>query len=97
MFIAYCRIIYNLNKLSKELDEAGYEISDVPVKWTNRRITFSLILLLLAGGACGYLFCSSYPMEWTALPADEHNNVEDIKAQLIDLGFPAYILNDLRA
>ena len=36
-------------------------------------------------------------MEWTALPADEHNNVEDIKAQLIDLGFPAYILNDLRA
>lgn len=97
MFIAYCRIIYKLNKLSKELDEAGYEISDVPVKWTNRRITIVLLVLLLIGGACGYLFGGSYPMEWTALPADEHNNVEDIKAQLIDLGFPAYILNDLRA
>ncbi|MCI7658442.1 hypothetical protein [Anaerotignum sp.] len=97
MFIAYCRIIYKLNKLSKELDEIGYEISTVPVKWTNQRITFSLILLLLAGGACGYLFCSSYPMEWNALRADEHKNVEDIKAQLIDLGFPSYILNDLSA
>lgn len=95
MFIAYCRIIYKLNKLSKELDEAGFEISEVPVKWTNRRITIVLLVLLLIGGSCGYLFGSSYPMKWTALSADEHNNVEDIKAQLIDLGFPAYILNDL--
>ena len=33
MFIAYCRIIYKLNKLSKELEEAGFEIREVPVKW----------------------------------------------------------------
>lgn len=97
MFIAYCRIIYNLNRLSKELDASGYKINDVPVKWTNRRITVSLLVLLLIGGTCGYLFGGSYPMEWTALRTDEHKNVEDIKTQLINLGFPSYILNDLSA
>lgn len=97
MFIAYCRIIYNLNRSSKELDEAGYDISVVPVKWTDQRITLALLVLLLIGGTCGYLFGGSYPMKWTALNADEHQNVEDIKAQLMDLGFPSYILNDLSA
>lgn len=95
MFIAYCRIIYKLNRLSKELDACGYEVSDIPVKWTNRQITITLLVLLLIGGTCGYLFGGSYPMKWTALHADEHKNVENIKTQLIGLGFPAYILNDL--
>lgn len=95
MVIAYCRIIYNINRLSKELDTAGYEISVLPVKWTNRRITIALLVLLLIGGSCGYIFGGSYPMEWTARSAEEHKNMEDIKAQLTDLGFPSNILNDL--
>lgn len=97
MFIAYCRIVYNLHRLSNELDEIGYEISAVPVGWRDLYIVYSFLLLLLIGGTCGYLFGGSYPMKWTALRADEHKNVDDIKAQLIDLGFPSYILNDLSA
>ena len=36
-------------------------------------------------------------MEWSALDTAEHDEVEDIKAHLIDLGFPEYVLNDLSA
>ncbi len=36
-------------------------------------------------------------MEWTELDTAEHDEVEDIKAHLISLGFPDYVLNDLSA
>lgn len=36
-------------------------------------------------------------MEWISLDSAEHNRVKEIKAQLISLGFPEYVLNDLSA
>ncbi len=97
MIVGYIFIIRNLYKLSKELDEAGYTIHLTPVKVTDRGITLLLVAILLIGCICGYAFGSSYPMEWTELNADEHAGVADIKAHLLSLGFPEYVLNDLTA
>lgn len=97
MIVGYIFIIRSLYKLSKELDEAGYAITTAPVKITDRCIVISLAAFLLVGCVCGYVFGGSYPMEWSALDPDEHGEVEDIKAHLIDLGFPEYVLNDLSA
>lgn len=97
MIVVYILIIRSLSKLSRELDEAGYAITTAPIKITDRCIVISLAAFLLVGCVCGYVFGGSYPMEWSALDPDEHGEVEDIKAHLIDLGFPEYVLNDLSA
>lgn len=96
MIAAYIFILRSLFRLSKELDEAGYLIQSAPVRLADWSLGLLLSVFLLAGGACGYLFFDSYPMEWTLAGAGEHDGLEDIKAHLIELGFPADILNDLR-
>ncbi len=97
MVVGYVFIIRNLYKLSKELDEAGYAIYAAPIKVADHCLVISLISLLLVGFVCGYTFGGSYPMEWTELDTAEHTDVEDIKSHLISLGFPEYVLNDIRA
>ncbi len=97
MLVGYIFIIRSLYKLSKELDEAGYAIKTAPIKITDRSIVISLALLLAVGSACGYAFGGSYPMEWTEIDSTEHDNVGEIKAQLLSLGFPEHVLNDLSA
>lgn len=97
MFIGYIFIIRHLYRLSSEINAAGYTAQSVPVKVTNRCIVISLTSFLLIGFACGYAFGGSYPMEWTELHVDEHLEVKEIKSQLLHLGFPEDILNDLSA
>lgn len=97
MLVGYFFIIRNLYKLSKELDEAGYAITTAPIKITDRCIVILFALFLTLGSVCGYVFGGSYPMEWTERNSSEHDNVEEIKAHLVSLGFPEYVLNDLGA
>ncbi|MGN0732573.1 MAG: DUF948 domain-containing protein [Emergencia sp.] len=95
MVIGYIFIIRNIHKLSKELDEAGYSIQTVSIKVTDRCIVLILLSVLIIGGAFGYFFGGSYPMDWSTVDLSEHTEVEVIKKHLIELGFPEYVLNDL--
>ncbi len=97
IIVGYGFIIHSLYKLSKELDEAGYAIKAAPIKVSDGGVVISLVSLLVIGCTCGYVFGGSYPMEWSALKVDEHNEVEDIKEHLTDMGFPEHILEDLSA
>lgn len=97
MLVGYFFILRSLYRLSGELDEAGYAVRTAPVRVTDRCIVISLTSLLLAGMVCGYLLGGSYPMEWSAKSAAEHNDVGDVKARLKSLGFPEYALDDLSA
>lgn len=95
ILIAYICIIRSLVKLSKELDEAGYCIASAPVRVTDRAIVLALTLALLIGCACGYVFFSRYPMEWEPVSQTETEEMQEVKAHLLSLGFPEHILNDL--
>lgn len=95
MLVSYVFILRNLYKLSGELDEAGYAISAAPVRLTDRCFVSSIVVLILLGGASGYLFGNSYPMIWSVQNASEHQEVKEVKEQLISLGFPESVLNDL--
>lgn len=97
LLVGYFFILRSLYRLSKELDEAGYAIQAAPVRVTDRCLMLLLALFLAVGIACGYRFGGSYPMAWTPLDPAEHTPVEQIKAQLLNLGFPEYVLNDLSA
>ena len=95
ILIAYIFIIRSIYNLSKELDEAGYSIQTVPIKITDRSIVLAVVTALILGCAAGYLFGGSYPMAWRAVDPSEHAGVEDVKAHLLALGFPEYVLDDL--
>lgn len=95
LLIAYICIIRSLIKLSKALDEAGYCISDTPVRFTGRAIVLTLTLFLLLGCACGYIFFHQYPMDWQPVSQAETDEVKEIKEHLVSLGFPEHILDDL--
>ena len=47
------------------------------------------------GCTLGYLFGSSYRMDWQPVDTSEQAQTETIRQQLLDLGFPEDVLNDL--
>ena len=95
MLIAYLLILRSLYLLSKELDEAGYAVQTSFLKITDRAAALTLALILALGCTLGYLFGGSYPMEWSAAEQPESAEADDIKSELLELGFPDYVLNDL--
>ena len=64
MLVGYVCILRSLFRLSRALDEAGYAITPQPVRVTDRCIALVLAAALGIGCTLGYLFGSSYRMDW---------------------------------
>lgn len=95
MLIGYGFILRSLYRLSGALDEAGYAIAPGPVRVTDRCLVLVLAAVLGIGGALGYLFGGSYRMDWQPVDTSEQTQTAAIRQQLLDLGFPEAVLNDL--
>lgn len=95
MLVGYVCILRSLFRLSGALDEAGYAIAPQPVRVTDRCIALVLAAVLGIGCALGYLFGGSYPMDWQPADTSAQAQTETIRQQLLDLGFPEDVLNDL--
>lgn len=95
MLIGYGFILRSLCRLSGVLDEAGYAIAPGPVRVTDRCLVLVIVVVLGIGGVLGYLFGGSYPMDWQPVDTSEQAQTETIRQQLLDLGFPEDVLNDL--
>ena len=97
MVVGYFFILRGLYRLSGALDEAGYAVRSAPVRLSDRWLAGILAAALAAGCICGYLFGGSYPMRWVPVDPAEQSQVTDIRAKLLELGFPDYVLDDLTA
>lgn len=95
MLVGYVCILRSLFRLSRALDEAGYAIAPQPVRVTDRCIALVLAAALGIGCTLGYLFGGSYPMDWQPVDTSEQAQTETIRQQLLGLGFPEDVLNDL--
>lgn len=95
LIVAYVFIIRSLVKFSKQLDEAGYSIKPTTVRVPEWTIVTGTLTILVVGITCGYLFFNSYPMDWQLAETSTDAEVEEIKEELIELGFPETILEDL--
>lgn len=95
MLVGYVCILRSLFRLSRALDEAGYAITPQPVRVTDRCIALVLAAALGIGCTLGYLFGSSYRMDWQPADASAQTQTAAIRQQLLDLGFPEAVLNDL--
>lgn len=95
MLVGYVCILRSLFRLSRALDEAGYAITPQPVRVTDRCIALALAAALGIGCTLGYLFGGSYRMDWQPADASAQTQTAAIRQQLLDLGFPEAVLNDL--
>ncbi len=95
MLIAYLLIIRSIFKLSHSLDEAGYLVKPSPVRLPDWAVTSVITGILAVGAAISYLFLSGYPMDWQPVETVESSERTEICEQLIQLGFPEEILDDL--
>ena len=95
MLVGYVCILRSLFRLSRALDEAGYAITPQPVRVTDRCIALALAAALGIGCTLGYLFGGSYRMDWQPVDASTQTQTEAVRQQLLGLGFPEEVLNDL--
>lgn len=95
MLVGYGCILRSLCRLSGVLDEAGYAIAPGPVRVTDRCLVLVIAAVLGIGCTLGYLFGSSYRMDWQPVDASTQTQTAAIRQQLLDLGFPEAVLNDL--
>lgn len=66
LLAVYFLILRSLFRCSQELDEAGYGIQSAPVRVPDGWVVKGLILLVLIGGSCGYLFGNQLYI-WTGI------------------------------
>ena len=95
MLVGYVCILRSLFRLSRALDEAGYAITPQPVRVTDRCLVLVIAAVLGIGCTLGYLFGGSYRMDWQPVDASTQAQTAAIRQQLLDLGFPEEVLNDL--
>ena len=96
MLISYVLMIRNLLKLARELDEAGFAIHAAPVRLSDRALTWLILAVLAVGIGCAHLFSGAYPMDWQPEKTQDSAEVSRVKEELLSLGFPENVLNDLR-
>lgn len=95
LIIAYFFILRGLYKLSGELTEAGYAVSPASVKVSDKTVAVAFTSILLVLCTTGYLFFNQYPMEWTPNDAPRSEQANTIAAELIEMGFPESVLQDM--
>ena len=87
---AYIFILRGLWKLSCELDDAGYAVSAAPTALRDHAVVTAYAAVIALLLTVGYTCFSQYPTEW-AIRADASQPPQE----LLDLGFPEYVLRDL--
>ena len=91
-------ILIHLYRLSYEWEEAGYAVTAAPVRISDGWIVAGIVGVLAAGLLVGQMCFSVYPMEWTVAETPDAALVQDvaqIKENLLSLGFPETVLEDL--
>lgn len=96
MILSYIFILRSLYKLSASLEKAGFVIELTPSKISDKAVALLVSAVLLITTACGYAFFSQYEMNWKEYTPSISKEAEDIKENLISLGFPEHILDDLK-
>ena len=91
----YLVILRNLVKLSRSLEDTGYAIHAAPVRLPASAVLWGYLGLTLAAVVLAMLLGQRYPMNWQ--PRDDAPQDAAVRAELLALGFPRNVLDDLTA
>ena len=91
----YLVILRNLVKLFRSLEDTGYAIHAAPVRLPAAAVLWGYLGLTLAAVVLAMLLGQRYPMDWQ-VRSDAPQDAA-IRAELLELGFPQDVLDDLTA
>lgn len=91
----YLVILRNLVKLFRSLENTGYAIHAAPVRLPMAAVLWGYLGLTLAAVVLAMLLGQRYPMDWQ--PRADAPQDETIRAELLALGMPRRVLDDLTA
>lgn len=91
----YLVILRNLVKLSRSLEDTGYAIHAAPVRLSMAAMLWGYLGVTLAAVILAMLLGQRYPMDWQ--PRGDAPQDETIQAELLALGMPRRVLDDLTA
>lgn len=91
----YLVILRNLVKLSRSLEDTGYVIHAAPVRLSMAAVLWGYLGVTLAAVVLAMLMGQRYPMDWQ--PRGDAPQDETIRAELLALGMPRRVLDDLTA
>ncbi len=92
MLALYIVLVWLLWRLAKRVEEAGYALRAAPVRLPSAALAVILAAVTLLGVALGLAFGDKYPMDWYE---KEPSSETELRAELIELGFPENVLSDL--
>lgn len=92
MLALYIVLVWLLWRLAKRVEEAGYALRAAPVRLPSAALAVILAAVTLLGVALGLAFGDKYPMDWYE---KEPSGETELRAELIELGFPENVLSDL--
>ena len=95
VLIVYIVILRNLVKLARSLSDTGYAIHAAPVHLSSAAVLWGYLGLTLAAVLLAIFLGQRYPMDWQV--RDDAPQDAAIRAELLDLGFPEQVLDDLTA
>lgn len=95
MLLLYIVILRALVKLSRSLADMGYAIHAAPVGLPAAAVLWGYLGLTLAALLLAMFLCQRLPMDGQA--RDDAPQDETVRAQLLALGFPERVLDDLTA
>lgn len=91
----YLVILRNLVKLFRSLENTGYAIHAAPGHLPAAAVLWGYLGLTLAAVVLAMLLGQRYPMDWQV--RDDAPQDAAIRAELLELGFPQDVLDDLTA
>lgn len=91
----YLVILRNLVKLFRSLENTGYAIHAAPVRLPMAAVLWGYLGLTLAAVVLAMLLGQRYPMDWQV--RDDAPQDAAIRAELLELGMPRRVLDDLTA
>lgn len=95
ILVIYILILRSLNKFSNLLDEAGYQVQPALVRISDRSIWILWCVALLVCITTAPILFGRYPMEWSPRPEGEQAGLEEVRANLVELGMPEQVADDL--
>ncbi len=95
LLVCYAAILRGLWRLSQQLEQAGYAVRPAVPRLSDKTVAALFAGAWLMVTACGLAFFSSYPMQWSPWEQQPAPRTEAAREELLALGFPQQVLDDL--
>lgn len=93
--LSYILIIIFLVRMLLEMEISGYAVTPTAVKIPDAQIIVAYSAIIVIGAIIGTVFFTQHRMDWKPHTETKDSQVISVKADLVKLGIPEYILNDL--